>query len=101
MNTQIPDDNWQSSFNLAVSNGTQNTLPSPQSQPVQPSPKLTPVVYTIEETAVVLNCCTKTVRRLIARRYLTPCRVLRKKLIPRDQIEKFLKATCDNPITRI
>ena len=50
---------------------------------------------------MVLNVCTKTVRRLIARRYLTASKVLRKKLIPRSQIEAFLKATCENPITKV
>lgn len=76
----------------------QTPLPSPASKPVQPSPQLAPVFYTIPEAAAVLNVCTKTVRRLIARRFLTSCNVLRKKLIPREQIERFLKATCDAPV---
>jgi excisionase family DNA binding protein len=76
------------------------STPVPAAQSVQTSPKPSPVFYTIPEAAAVLNVCTKTVRRLIARRYLTCCNVLRKKLIPRSQIEAFLKATCDAPITR-
>lgn len=59
----------------------------------------TPLVYTISEAAAALNCSTKTIRRLIHRGYLTPCKVLRKILIPRQQIEGFLKATCDLPKT--
>jgi len=58
------------------------------------------LVYTIPEAAAVLNVSTKTIRRLIDRRFLTPCGALRKKLIPRPQIEAFLKATCDTPITQ-
>jgi excisionase family DNA binding protein len=102
MNPQIPENNWQfsTSGNWFPSNPAQTSLPAPESQPGQSSPKLTSVVYTIEEAAVVLNVCTKTVRRLIDRRLLTCCRVLRKKLIPREQIERFLKATCDVPQNR-
>jgi excisionase family DNA binding protein len=101
MNPQIPENNvqgnWISSFQVGYSAPT--SLPAPESQPGQSSPKLTPVVYTIEEAAAVLNVCTKTIRRLLARRHLTCCKVLRKKLIPREQIERFLKATCDAPMT--
>ena len=58
-----------------------------------------PLVYTIEEAAAALNCSTKTVRRLIHLNYFAPCKALRKILIPRQQIEAFLKATCDVPKT--
>lgn len=58
-----------------------------------------PLLYDIKQAAVALNCCTKTVRRLIKRRLLTPCKALRKVLIPRKQIEEFIKATCGNPKT--
>ena len=102
-----PENGWQNGgqtnwvYPVVTSNPAQTSLPYPVSQGVQSSPKLTPVFYTIEEAAVVLNVCTKTVRRLIARRYLTASKVLRKKLIPRSQIEAFLKATCENPITKV
>jgi len=56
-----------------------------------------PLAYDIKQTAAALNTCTKTVRRLIQRGYFTPCKALRKILIPREQIEAFLKATCDAP----
>jgi excisionase family DNA binding protein len=59
----------------------------------------TPLVYTVEEAAAALNCSTKTIRRLIHRGYFTPCKALRKILIPRGQIEAFLKSTCDVPKT--
>jgi excisionase family DNA binding protein len=51
----------------------------------------------VEEAAAALNVCTKTIRRLLARGILTASKALRKKLIPRTQIEGFLKATCDTP----
>ena len=57
------------------------------------------LVYTIEEAAVVLNISTKSVRRLLIRGYLTACKVLRKKLIPKQQVHDFLKRTCDVPKT--
>jgi excisionase family DNA binding protein len=56
-----------------------------------------PLFYDIKQTAAALNMSTKTVRRLIRRGLFSPCKALRKVLIPRSQIEAFLKATCDTP----
>lgn len=58
-----------------------------------------PLVYTVEEAAAVLRISTKSVRRLLDRGLLTGSKALRKILIPRKQIEDFLKATCDVPKT--
>ena len=58
-----------------------------------------PLVYTVEEEAAVLKISTKSVRRLLARGFLTGSKALRKILIPRQQLEAFLKATCDVPKT--
>ena len=68
-----------------TTNGTGKTAP------------IEPVLYDIHQAAQVLNMSTKTIRRLLARRKLTSCKVLRKVLIPREQITAFLKATCDKP----
>lgn len=57
------------------------------------------LVYTVQEAATVLNVSPKTIRRLLARRLLTGSKALRKILIPREQLDAFLKATCDKPIT--
>ena len=66
--------------------------------PARPAPSTTaPLALTVEEAAVALNVSTKTIRRLLAREILTASKALRKKLIPRSQIEGFLKATCDAP----
>ena len=56
-----------------------------------------PLLCDINETAALLNCCTKSVRRLVRRGLLKPCNALRKVLIPRKQIEDFIKATCGTP----
>jgi excisionase family DNA binding protein len=56
-----------------------------------------PLAYTVEEAAAALHVCPKTIRRLLDRGLLTASKALRKKLIPRSQIEGFLKATCDVP----
>jgi excisionase family DNA binding protein len=56
-----------------------------------------PLAYDINQAAFALNVCTKTIRRLLQRRKLTSCKALRKILIPREQIENFLKASCDKP----
>jgi excisionase family DNA binding protein len=73
-----------------------NTLETPAS--IQPSqPVIVPLALTVEEAAAALNVSTKTIRRLLLRGVLTSSKALRKKLIPRSQIEGFLKATCDLP----
>jgi excisionase family DNA binding protein len=58
---------------------------------------MTPLFYDINEAAQVLNMSTKTVRRLLWRGKLTSCKFVRKVLIPRKQIEEFIKASCDVP----
>lgn len=77
-----------------------NGLPSPETiaaytRPEPPKPEQ--LFYDINQAAFALNVCAKTVRRLIARGQLTTCKELRKILIPREQIEAFLKATCAKP----
>lgn len=59
--------------------------------------RYTPLVYTVQEAAEALHVNPKTIRRLLARGVLTASKAVRKKLIPRYQIENFLKATCDQP----
>ena len=56
-----------------------------------------PQFYDIKQSAAYLNMSTKTVRRLITVGRLTRCKYLRKILIPREQIENFLKASCEKP----
>lgn len=56
-----------------------------------------PLAYDIKQSAAALNCCTKSIRRIIQRGGLCPCKALRKILIPKSQIEAFLKANCDTP----
>ena len=66
----------------------QETLAVAPSRP--PLPRL---AYSVEETAQMLGVCTKSVRRLIARGLLRPSRALRHLLIPKAEIDKFLKDT--------
>ena len=77
-----------------------NTQQTPSNGTPHPGPAASlpePLLYDINQAAQVLNCCTKSIRRLIARGYLSPCKALRKVLIPRQQIDGFLKATCGAP----
>ena len=53
-------------------------------------PRLT---YRVHEVAEMLGVSEKTVRRLIARGLLKPSKALRHHLIPRHQVEEFLRAT--------
>jgi AraC-like DNA-binding protein len=56
-----------------------------------------PLAYDIDQTAAALNMSKKSVRRLLRRRLLTSCKALRKVLIPRKQVEDFVKGNCDTP----
>lgn len=71
-------------------------MQTPSNNPPPPEP----LVYTVAEAAVVLKISTKSVRRLLKRKLLTGSKALRKILIPRKQVEQFLKATCDIPKTQ-
>ena len=63
--------------------------------PVQ-SPSLSPsgrLAYSIQETAQMLGVCDKSVRRLILRGLIRPSRALRHILIPKDELDRFLRET--------
>ena len=74
--------------NQPLQNGSGN---APETTPPEP------LAYDIKQAAAKLNVSTKTIRRLLRRGKLTCCKLLRKILIPREQIENFLKLTCDKP----
>lgn len=57
----------------------------------EPNTSLPRRALKINETAAVLGVKTITVRRLIERGLLKPCRALRHPLIPIEQIESLLK----------
>jgi excisionase family DNA binding protein len=52
-----------------------------------------PLFYTVKEAAKALNVSEKSVRRFLERGILKSSLALRKKLIPREQIKNFFKAT--------
>jgi excisionase family DNA binding protein len=54
---------------------------------------LTPMFLTVKETAVVINASEKTIRRLIERGIFQCSKAIRKKLIPRKQVETFFERT--------
>jgi excisionase family DNA binding protein len=47
----------------------------------------------IQETARVLGVCDKSIRRLILRGLIRPSRALRHLLIPKTEIDRFLRDT--------
>lgn len=51
------------------------------------------LAYSVRETASMLGVSEKSVRRLVVRGLLRPSRALRHLLIPRSEIERFLKET--------
>ncbi|PWU19839.1 MAG: hypothetical protein C5B50_05265 [Verrucomicrobia bacterium] len=55
--------------------------------------RLSRVAFNVKETAAMLGICEKSVRRLVARGLLRPSRALRHLLIPKNEIERFLKET--------
>lgn len=65
-----------------------NTITPPDSHP--PAGRL---AFSIQETAQMLGVCDKSIRRLIDRGLIRPSRALRHLLIPKDEIERFLRET--------
>lgn len=63
---------------------------SAQSPSPSPSARL---AYSIQETAHMLGVCDKSVRRLILRGLLRPSRALRHLLIPKHELDRFLRET--------
>ena len=51
------------------------------------------LAYSVQETARMLGICDKSVRRLILRGLIRPSRALRHVLIPKNEIERFLRDT--------
>jgi excisionase family DNA binding protein len=51
------------------------------------------LAYSLKETAAMLGICDKSVRRLILRGLIRPSRALRHVLIPKTEIERFLRDT--------
>ena len=51
------------------------------------------LAYSVHETAGMLGICDKSVRRLILRGLIRPSRALRHILVPREEIERFLRDT--------
>ena len=64
-------------------------------QPPPPLPE--PLAYDINQAAAALNMSIKSVRRQIWLGRLTPCKAIRKILIPRKQIEGFYTKYCNAP----
>lgn len=69
-------------------------LPSPETIRAA---QVEPLLYDIKQAATALNTSTKTVRRFLILGRLTRCKGIRKILIPRKQIEEFIKAHCPTP----
>ncbi|MCC6235290.1 MAG: helix-turn-helix domain-containing protein [Verrucomicrobiales bacterium] len=53
------------------------------------------MAYSVRETAELLGVSEKTIRRLIYRKLLRASRALRHILIPRTEIDRFLKLTLE------
>jgi excisionase family DNA binding protein len=60
-------------------------------QTVEPKP--TKLVYTAQEAADALGICLDSVYRLIKRGHLRSSNVLRTKIIPKAELDRFLRAT--------
>lgn len=59
----------------------------------QQTPAFPRLAYTMEETAKMLGVSYVTIHRLIKRGHLRSSRVLRHKLIPAAEIQRFFKVT--------
>lgn len=72
------------------------TIELPSAETIK-SALVEPLLYDIKQSAAALNMSTKTVRRMLCIGRLTRCKGIRKVLIPRKQIEDFIKANCPTP----
>jgi hypothetical protein len=72
------------------------TIELPSAETIKAS-LVEPLLYDIGQSAAALNMSTKTVRRMLIVGRLTRCKGIRKVLIPRKQIEDFIKANCPTP----
>ena len=61
--------------------------------PLQPPQSSSRLAFSVQETALMLGVCDKSVRRLILRGLIRPSRALRHILIPKDEIDRFLRET--------
>jgi excisionase family DNA binding protein len=52
-----------------------------------------PLFYTVKESALCLNVSEKTIRRFLDRGLLKSSKAIRKKLIPRADVENFFERT--------
>jgi len=72
------------------------TIELPSAETVKAS-LVEPLLYDIRQAAAALNMSTKSVRRMLIVGRLTRCKGIRKVLIPRKQIEDFIRANCPTP----
>jgi excisionase family DNA binding protein len=68
-----------------------HTIGKPTPNEFDPQPQR--LAYSVRETAQMLGICGRSVRRLILRGLIHPSRALRHILIPKDEIERFLRET--------
>ncbi|MCC7376098.1 MAG: helix-turn-helix domain-containing protein [Verrucomicrobiales bacterium] len=68
-------------------------IPNPTRLPVTSNPQTERLALSVQETAQLLGVCEASVRRLVARGLIRPSRALRHLLIPRTEVERFLRET--------
>lgn len=56
-------------------------------------PRVERMAFSVKETALLLGVSEKTVRRLVERQLLHPCRALRHLLFSRKEVDRFLDQT--------
>ncbi len=80
---------------IAESQGQNDVLSNALAgQPPAPNvPQIPRLAFSVRETAAILGISEKSVRRLIARGLLRPSKALRHILIPKVEIERFLRQT--------
>ena len=75
---------------ISQTNGVQHCSTALSADEASQIPRL---AYSMKETAHILGCNYISVHRLLKRGLLRSSSALRTKLIPRSEIERFLKAT--------
>lgn len=83
---------------IEITNNQSKPLPSPTQIPeiaAETANGLPRLAFSMQETAEVLGVSYITVHRLIQRGLLRSSKALRHKIIPRTEIERFLKQTME------
>jgi len=102
-NLNVTRDDWEALVRqLLAANSRQETLPKPRSIKVPENDgKLPRLAFSAKETAQILGISQNTVYRLLYRGLLKSSLAIRRKVIAKSEIERFLRDTSEGLSHRV